>query len=260
MHCCCANCSSQEFEYWLKRNPKVLDSLLSFRTQEDECTLGQLIMSPSEQRMGVAQQERSGSELTGGGVTEGCGSDTGFDSTDQQEREVIFRVQSDPALQDHTHTDDIITESTHTDDIITESTRTDDIITESTRTDDIISESTSLDDIITDCARSDDIILDHTHSDDISIDAASTEDTISIQHSDFSLSSSVPGGQAPPTNISMVTKPPALVSEPYPGEDDRLAAMWVSSPRTEALLSQDSLTQDQLTCPALMADLKMVSG
>ncbi len=38
----------------MKRNPKVLDSLLSFSTQEDKCTLGQLIMSPSEQEMGVA--------------------------------------------------------------------------------------------------------------------------------------------------------------------------------------------------------------
>jgi hypothetical protein len=39
----------QEFEYWLKRNPKILDTLLSFKTKKEECTLGSLIMSPSEQ-------------------------------------------------------------------------------------------------------------------------------------------------------------------------------------------------------------------
>lgn len=34
----------------------MLDTLLSFNTLEDECTLGSLIMSPSEQAMGVADQ------------------------------------------------------------------------------------------------------------------------------------------------------------------------------------------------------------
>lgn len=37
----------QEFEYWLKRNPKVLDCLLAFNTREGECTLGPLLMSPT---------------------------------------------------------------------------------------------------------------------------------------------------------------------------------------------------------------------
>ena len=44
----------QEFEYWLKRNPKILDSLLSFKTSD--CTLGPLIMSPSEQLLSAAQE------------------------------------------------------------------------------------------------------------------------------------------------------------------------------------------------------------
>ena len=45
----------QEFEYWLKRNPKILDSLLSFNTKE--CTLGPLIMSPSEQQLSRKKEE-----------------------------------------------------------------------------------------------------------------------------------------------------------------------------------------------------------
>ena len=49
----------QEFEYWLKRNPKILDSLLSFKTKEKECTLGPLIMSPSEQLFSASQQPTS---------------------------------------------------------------------------------------------------------------------------------------------------------------------------------------------------------
>lgn len=44
----------QEFEYWLKRNPKILDSLLSFKTKD--CTLGPLIMSPSEQLLSAPQE------------------------------------------------------------------------------------------------------------------------------------------------------------------------------------------------------------
>ena len=48
----------QEFEYWLKRNPKVLDSLLSFKTKEKECTLGPLIMSPSEQQFSVSESQQ----------------------------------------------------------------------------------------------------------------------------------------------------------------------------------------------------------
>ena len=38
----------QEFEYWVKRNPKVLDSLLSFKTNEGKCTLGALLQVPME--------------------------------------------------------------------------------------------------------------------------------------------------------------------------------------------------------------------
>ena len=56
----------QEFEYWLKRNPKVLDSLLSFQTKSEECTLGRLIMSPSEQAIGgVANTASSWSSQQG---------------------------------------------------------------------------------------------------------------------------------------------------------------------------------------------------
>ncbi len=50
---------SQEFEYWLKRNPKILDSLLSFKTRKDECTMGSLLMSPSEQQLSGASPKLS---------------------------------------------------------------------------------------------------------------------------------------------------------------------------------------------------------
>lgn len=49
----------QEFEYWLKRNPKILDSLLSFKTRKDECTVGSLLMSPSEQQLSAATPKLS---------------------------------------------------------------------------------------------------------------------------------------------------------------------------------------------------------
>lgn len=36
----------QEFEYWVRRNPKILDTLLSFQPQESHGTLGSLLLSP----------------------------------------------------------------------------------------------------------------------------------------------------------------------------------------------------------------------
>lgn len=36
----------QEFEYWVRRNPKILDTLLSFQPQEIHGTLGPLLLSP----------------------------------------------------------------------------------------------------------------------------------------------------------------------------------------------------------------------
>lgn len=36
----------QEFEYWVRRNPKILDTLLSFQPQESHGTLGPLLLSP----------------------------------------------------------------------------------------------------------------------------------------------------------------------------------------------------------------------
>jgi hypothetical protein len=55
----------QEFEYWLKRNPKILDSLLSFKTAEKVCTLGPLIMSPSEQLFSASESQAE--QLAGAG-------------------------------------------------------------------------------------------------------------------------------------------------------------------------------------------------
>ena len=37
--------SVQEFEYWVRRNPKILDTLLSFQPQESHGTLGPLLLS-----------------------------------------------------------------------------------------------------------------------------------------------------------------------------------------------------------------------
>ena len=42
----------------MKRNPKILDSLLSFKTKEKVCTLGPLIMSPSEQLFSVSESQQ----------------------------------------------------------------------------------------------------------------------------------------------------------------------------------------------------------
>ena len=56
----------QEFEYWLKRNPKILDNLLSFRTKADICTLGPLLMVPDE----PLPADRTSSSQGGSGVLE----------------------------------------------------------------------------------------------------------------------------------------------------------------------------------------------
>ena len=57
----------------MKRNPKILDSLLSFKTKEKVCTLGPLIMSPSEQLFSVSESQEgqlaAGQGRQGGGTT-----------------------------------------------------------------------------------------------------------------------------------------------------------------------------------------------
>lgn len=40
--------SSQEFEYWVKRNPKILDTLLSFRSYDSRGTLGPLLLTAAD--------------------------------------------------------------------------------------------------------------------------------------------------------------------------------------------------------------------
>ena len=44
----CNLLSVQEFEYWVRRNPKILDTLLSFQPRESRGTLGPLLLSPDE--------------------------------------------------------------------------------------------------------------------------------------------------------------------------------------------------------------------
>ena len=43
----------QEFEYWLKRNPKILDCLLPFHTRPEVCTLKPLLENPDTEPAGL---------------------------------------------------------------------------------------------------------------------------------------------------------------------------------------------------------------
>lgn len=54
----------------MKRNPKILDSLLTFKTKEKVCTLSPLIMSPSEQLFSVSS-DGSQPQLAGQDQKEG---------------------------------------------------------------------------------------------------------------------------------------------------------------------------------------------